>query len=76
MDSPVTRNINYWALNQKNRIFFPLRKVNLKAVNTIGLAAPGGKVRVIVVAFVKAVKCGIGETIVDVAEKTSRARTK
>ena len=37
---------------------FPLRKVNLKtlkAVNAKGLAALGGKVRVIVVAFVKAV---------------------
>ena len=34
---------------------FPLRKVSLKAVNAKGLAASGGKVRVIVVAFVKAV---------------------
>ena len=32
---------------------FPSRKINLKAVNAKGLAAPGGNVRVIVVVFVK-----------------------
>ena len=46
----------------------------MKAINAKGLAAPGGKVRVIVVAFVKAAKCTV-ETIVDVAVKTSRVRT-
>ena len=55
-----------------------LRKVSLKtlkAVNAKGLAASGGKVRVIVVAFVlKGRKCTV-ETIVDVAVKTCRART-
>ena len=32
---------------------FQSGKVNLKAVNAKGFAAPGGKVRVIVVVFVK-----------------------
>ena len=45
----------------------------MKAVNAT-LAALGGKVRVIVVAFVKAIKCTV-ETILDVAVKTSPART-
>ena len=46
----------------------------MKAVDAKSLAASGGKVRVIVVAFVKAIKCTV-ETIVDVAVKTCRART-
>ena len=50
---------------------FRLWKINLKAVNAKGLAAPSGKALVIVVALVK---CTV-EAIVDVAEKTSRGRT-
>jgi len=53
----------------------PFRKLYQKVVNANVLAAPSGKVRVIEVALVKAV-ARIVETIVDVAEKTSRSRTR
>jgi len=53
----------------------PFRKLYLKVVNAKVLAAPSGKVRVIEVALVKAVTRTV-ETIVDVVEKTSRARTR
>ena len=70
----ISRHYRYRFAETAKSNVFPLRKVNLKAVNAKGLSASEGKVRVIVVAFVKAVKYTV-ETIVDVAVKTSRART-
>ena len=61
----ISRHYRYRFAETAKSNVFPLRKVNLKAVNAKGLSASGGKVRVIVVAFVKAVKSV--ETIVDVA---------
>ena len=52
----ISRHYRYRFAETAKSNVFPLRKVNLKAVNAKGLAASGGKVRVIVVAFVKAVK--------------------
>ena len=50
----ISRHYRYRFAETAKSNVFPLRKVNL--INAKGLSASGGKVRVIVVAFVKAVK--------------------